>query len=53
MPGRNEKLNFLHEHQKDMSKEDYEYYWDWYRELILAEVKLNELYKKLKGEVAE
>lgn len=48
-----EKLKYLHEHQKDMAKEDYEYYWNWYRQLLLAEVMLDELYKKLKVEVAE
>ena len=50
MPSRIEVLRYLHDHQKEMPKEDYEYYWNWYRQYLLAEVMLDELYKKMKGD---
>ena len=51
MPSKTEVLRYLHEHQKDMGKDDYRYYWHWYRTKLLAEVMLDKLYEKMKGEV--
>ena len=46
-----DKLKYLHEHQKDMDRDDYKTYWHWYRTKLLAEVMLDQLYDKINGEV--
>ena len=49
----NDRLNWLHDHQQNMTDEEHERYWEYLRTYLEAEIELDHLYEVVKKRVEQ
>ena len=52
-PSEEQNLKWLHEHQDTMTEEENAKYWHYTSDLVVAEVELQRLYRKVRDRVEQ